>query len=109
MLAVHECEGMKNVPMGKLLVVAGLLSGDELTHYFELQKLLKYPSRLNDTWAQSLVCNGLLTQDQLNTVLEDQANRKCSLKQAIGDRGWLTEAIENEANSAEQKEQPRSS
>ncbi len=33
MLAVHECEGMKNVPMGKLLVVAGLLSGDELTHY----------------------------------------------------------------------------
>jgi hypothetical protein len=45
MLTVHEHEQIKQMPMGKLLVVAGLLSGDELARYFELQRLLRFPSR----------------------------------------------------------------
>lgn len=43
MLVVHEHEKIKDVPMGKLLVIAGLLTGEELNRYFELQKLLQSP------------------------------------------------------------------
>ena len=40
LLVVHDAEGIKNVPMGKLLVIAGLLTSDELSQYFALRKSL---------------------------------------------------------------------
>lgn len=99
MLVVHESEGMKTVPMGKLLVVAGLLSADELMQYFELQKMLSFPSRQSDTWGQNLVAKGLLTQDQLNTALNDNLVSKCSLKESLKTRGWLSQEIDDQPDS----------
>jgi len=96
MLSVREHAEMKSMPMGKLLVLAGLLSGEELVRYFELQKLLRFPSRQQDKWGQSLVARGVLTPDQLNTAITDRVGKNITLKEALSDRGWITQEVISE-------------
>jgi hypothetical protein len=100
MLVVHDAKEIKEVPMGRLLVIAGLLSPDELSHYFELQRMLRFPSRQQDGWARTLLAQGLITQDQLNTALNDQQLKNITLEEALIGRGWLTEEMINSHDSA---------
>jgi len=93
MLIVHDAEGIKSVPMGKLLVIAGLLTGEELALYFALQKLLKVGGRKQDEWGMHLVERGIITQDQLNTAMNDMQSKDISLKDALVARSWISKEL----------------
>lgn len=90
LLIVHEHEELKNVPMGKLLVIAGCLTANELRSYLTLQKMLRLPSDHHERWGQKLVDQGYITQEQLNIALNDRMLRKTSLRDCILARGWAT-------------------
>jgi hypothetical protein len=89
MLLVHDSEEMRNMPMGKLLVIAGMLTGEELRQYLALQKMLRLPADHHERWGQKLVENRLITAEQLSIALNDRVVKKISLQQAIVSRGWL--------------------
>jgi hypothetical protein len=93
MLLVHDAEGIKNVPMGKLLVIAGLMTGEELALYFALQKLLKVGGRKQDEWGVHLVERGIITQDQLNTAMNDVQSKNTTLKEALVARNWISKDL----------------
>lgn len=89
MLMVHEHNELRKLPIGKLLVIAGCLSLDELRHYLALQKTLR-PQTEQEIWGQGLVEKHLITQEQLFIALHDSICRSVTLRQAIINRGWLS-------------------
>jgi hypothetical protein len=91
MLTVHDSEQLNAMPMGKLLVIAGVLTTDELRYYLTLQKMLRLPSDHHERWGQKLVDQGLLTQEQLNIALNDRLVKKMTLREAIVARGWMSD------------------
>jgi hypothetical protein len=90
-LTVHDSEELRKLPVGKLLVISGLLTAPELRHYLSLQKMLRLPSDHHERWGRKLVDDGLLTQEQLNVALSDRLLKKMTLREAIVARGWMSD------------------
>lgn len=94
LLLVHETDGLNELPLGTFFVYAGCLTMDELRAFLALQKDLRPgPQRQRqERWGQKLVKSGLLSADELQTALSDRIAGNITLRQAILNRGYLTEA-----------------
>jgi hypothetical protein len=92
LILVHETNGLDNLPLGKFFVYSGCLTAEELHHYVLLQKSLRLSPQHTERWGQKLVMSGLLSDEQLHQALSDRIICDITLRQAILDRGWLSEA-----------------
>ncbi len=92
LILVHETNGLDNLPLGKFFVYSGCLTEIELRNYVLLQKTLRLSPQNTERWGQKLILSGLLSSEQLQQALNDRIICDITLRQAILDRGWLSEA-----------------
>jgi hypothetical protein len=88
LLQLHESTDIKNLPVGKLFVIAGCLTEAELRKYISLHKQLRLPQDHHERLGQRLVERGVLTAEQLTIALNDRLQKNISLEDAIVARGF---------------------
>ena len=91
LLLVHQTDGLNGLPLGTFFVYSGCLTIEELRAFILLQKALR-PVQGQERWGQKLVKSDLLSADQLQMALNDRIAGNITLRQAILNRGYLTEA-----------------
>lgn len=91
LLLVHQSDGLNGLPLGTFFVYAGCLTLEELRAYLFLLKAISPASQQKKGWGQKLVRAGLLTADQLHMAITDRITGNITLRQAILNRGYLTE------------------
>lgn len=91
LLLVHDTDGLNSLPLGTFFVYAGCLTIEELRAFLFLLKTLRPANQHQEGWGQKLVRAGLLTVDELQEALSDRIARNITLRQAILNRGFLTE------------------
>ncbi len=92
LLLVHETDGLSGLPLGTFFVYAGCLTIEELRAFLALQKALRPVPERQERWGQKLVKSGLLSADELQTALSDRIAGNITLRQAILNKGYLSEA-----------------
>ena len=91
LLLVHETDGLSGLPLGTFFVYAGCLTIEELRAFLALQKSMRPVPQRQERWGQKLVKSGLLSADELQTALSDRIAGNITLRQAILNRGYLSE------------------
>lgn len=91
LLLVHETPALNGLPLGTFFVYAGCLTLEELRAFLFLLKALRPVNQKQNGWGQKLIRTGLLTADQLQTAISDRIAGNITLRQAILNRGFLTE------------------
>ena len=91
LISVHQTVGLNQLPLGTFFVYSGCLTTDELRNFLILRKILRLSPPGSERWGQRLVNCALITAEQLGVALADSASTKVTLRQAILNKGWLTE------------------
>lgn len=91
LLTVHQTPGLSGLPLGTFFVYAGCLTIEELRAFLFLLKAIRPVNQKQNGWGQKLIRAGLLTADQLQTAVSDRIACNITLRQAILNRGFLTE------------------
>jgi hypothetical protein len=91
LLVVRDTTGLNDLPLGTFFVYSGCLTSEELRAFLLLQKTLRISPQRTKRWGQKLVEVGLLTEEQLQNALSDRIASSITLRQAILNRGWLSE------------------
>lgn len=93
LLEIQRNAGASRVPLGELLVNTEFLTVQQLDYYLRMQSMLALPADNPSRWGQRLVALGLIDEDKLKVALIEQRTTGCTLRQALINRGWLSEEL----------------
>ncbi len=90
-LEIQRNTGHEHIPIGELLVELEYITERQKDYYLRLREAVKLPADHPQRWGQSLLALGLIDEDQLKVALIEQQQTGCTLRQALINRGFLTE------------------